>query len=153
MSSHIEMLTDNVKVRGWEREPSGMWKLEVVVRLSFHVFYFLVILHPVQKCMQMQYGWEKEHLERRKLCDSGKKGTREKKSSECCGIFYGFLINSSRRVQGECYNNLLCQPSAQRLTVGKSLCDSSSPHSLFKADHHAPHSNAGQPRNGRNPAS
>lgn len=151
MSSHIEMLTKNVKVRGWEREASGMWKLEVVVRLSFCVSYFSNSL-PSAKCMQMQYGWVKEHLKRRKLGDSGKKETREKKSSECCGIFYGLLINSQWRVLGECYNNLLCQPSAWHLTVGKSLCDSTSPHSLFKADLHAPHSNAGQPQNDHNMA-
>lgn len=141
-------------IRGWEREPSGMWKLEVVVRLSFSVsFLFCCNFLPSAKCMQMQYGWDMEHLEQWKLWDKGKEGTREKKSSECRGIFYGPLINSWWRVQGECYNNLLCQPSARRLTVGKSLCDSSSPHSLFKADLHAPHSIAGQPQNGRNTAS
>lgn len=153
MSSHIEVLSDNVRVSEWEREPSGMWKLEIVVRLSFHISYFIAILHPVQNVCKCNMAGRRNILEWRTLWDNGKERTREKKSSECCGIFYGPLINSQRRVQGECYNKLLCQPSARRLTVGKSLCDSSSPHSLFKADLHAPHSNAGQPQNGRNTAS
>lgn len=142
-------------IRGWEREPSGMWKLEVVLRLSYSVsfFFFLVIFYPVQNVYKCNMAgiwniWSNENCETKE-----RKEQEKKKSSECCGIFYGPLINSWWRVQGECYNNLLCQPSARRLTVGKSLCDSSSPHSLFKADLHASHSIAGQPQNGRNTAS
>lgn len=77
MSSHIEMLTDNVRVRGWEREASGMWKLEVVVRLSFHVsYFFLAILHPVQNVCKCNTA------ERRNIWGEGNCETVERKEQE-----------------------------------------------------------------------